>query len=852
MNRKGRREAPLAGIPVEISDLTMCQHIAIEGATGQGKTETTLKTILKQAVAQIIDLQGKYLRQRIEDIDAGYPVAVPFRAATLRIPALSIFLMDPKAMLAALARELGDELGQSANIRLLGTDTTNGEFTIDLLAGLTPQKALDLLKDAVIRGGGRGGDNQIWGDLATNVERAGLTLASVWQYTEEGYTYAIANNIAPYSFLFLRNVLFDPSKQMIPACLDDIERAVQSKNKRVIAMIADSAFYAEVDELLSERWLGLGGSDETKMGIRVNVMQHLSPICSIPAIAETFGAGYSKNMMTVREMWSPGMITASNVSSSTHGEPANVLNTFIKARFLTEADDREARFKTIGANAAAKLRKIHLHLFQEELGDLTSPATQRYIDLQMAAWPILRRVADEMIAQGKWPFGAELMANDQWEPLFGSGPQQSQFRRAKLWIDTEIDRVQMLLGPDQEITQEELEQLAAPEKFRERNNTAGLAREREKFTDAELTSAGGFFRGDAISMDQLLSRNQLGLEEVIAGMAQEEALLSTYIENLGAPASPGEQLLAIPPAIARSRMIFMIDEYTTLATPKLDTDSAKMARSKGLSWIIAFQTQATLEEAMPRVEVAYALLEQFRNRFILADESEKTPQMIRSLSGQVWVRDPKRSGKGLKEQSFEAKFLAKAGANDPSMPLFTRLDDFSQGLRGTSMHDAMEPDEFADALNEALSKGEPLGGMCAIARPLQMHAGTSFAKQADFETDRPESDGSKADRNNLAGFKRGEKHRVEDKEDERTNAPRRREDPILREEWAGNNLVFAHILVGRRPVVDLVNLDFDQDGEMARAKEMLGENQRLVNELNAREKARNERMAANAPFADAA
>lgn len=814
MNRKGDFDAPLRGAKAQISDLAMCQHIAVTGATGEGKSKTVFEPLLIQMFAFCVNtlIELSQLAFSGEAMEGDDLAAVHYRNPRWAVKMLSAFLVDPKGMLAVLAHEIGEQLGLSGNVRWIGPRVEDGEFTVDLFAGLVPQKAFDLLQDAVSRGTTT--SDKIWGDLAKNIERAALTLAHVWGYTPEGEHYARTTLVKPYSPVFLSDLIFDPTDTLISQLLGDIDAAVHAGNMRVRSLV-NELFISEVNLLLGKDWLG-GGGGETMYGIRINVQQHLSPLTSNPELRRTFGSGYSKNLMPLNQFWGLARFTASNVSETIYGEPAKVINTFLKSRFLTEADAREGRFAQKAVDAAKALREIHLHLFQQELADETALATKTYLAKQQAAWPILVGVARDLAPKGRWPYGQ----TPAGAPLFGPGPQQSQFRRAVRWIDRELDRIQPLLA--QPLSKFDLEDLHEPDRFAQSNTTNGFA----AATGALKTSmlAQGVFVGTSRSMHDLLGCDQLGLEDVIRGVREEEDMLATYIENLGAPASPNEGLIAIPKAIERIRMMFMVDEYTSMATRKLDGDSVKQARSKGLSWIAAWQTFDALAQALGSAEAAREFLDNLRTRIVLADESETTLQIIRNLAGQLPKRHQPRTNKAEAELPFE-ELLYHALADSNGSDLSLSVPRADPAYLDDRCAFTLEWDEKQLRLER--ERGDvALGVIDTLARPLAMNEGRSWANTPDFKSYRPINDGTEAGINALRAFDKAEKQSAEGKEADRFNAPTHQVDPITRKDWARNNRVAIFTLTGRRPVLDLADLDVNTKAILMTARRKLEDNQR--------------------------
>jgi hypothetical protein len=843
LNRRGHHDAPLRGTRMGFTDAAMCQHLLVTGATGQGKSWSIVEPLLMWAMGVSVKLQSKGLRQLVARLRTANCVKALARPEMLRqmhyrdplwmLASMSCFLVDPKGVFPGIVERLAQLMGQSQNVRRLGPK--KGEYIVDLLAGLTPQKALDLLQEAIERGATKTSD-KMWGELAKNIERAALALAQVWQHTDNGHAYANANRVMPYSYLFINDLIFDPQDEMIPRCLEDIWAAEAAGNVHVRALINDQ-FMREMRVLLGKDWLGAPAENETKMGIRINVQQQLSPIVANPDLAHTFGAGWADNVMTFDEFWTAGLFTVSNINEEIYGEPAIVINTLIKTRYLVEADVREARFQQAGEEAEKALREIHMHLFQTELADHSLQATQTYLALQAQAWPILRRVARDLLAQGAWAFGAQGVGTYQ-TPSFGPGLAQSQFNRARRFIRDDVERLNAILTQSggTPVSAQELETLKLPDVFRESQTTAGVAAAGGNLNAVALTNNLGFFKGTSRAMTDLLRSNQLGLEAVIEGVREEEELLATYIQNLGAPASPREGLPAVPKAITRARMMFMVDEYTSLATPRVDTEAAKKARSKALSLVFIFQTEATLEAALGSAEKKRALMENFRTRIVLPDEAPQTLQTIRELTDKTLVREAPRSHLGEVELPYEVA-LHTNGLSDPSVPLCqtpAALDQFCE---------AVPCSEIPAKRRRQVAATAPLGALADLAGPLGMNEGRSWVNEPDYTTNRPMMTGSDEDENRMISWRQSRKDQAESRESERLNSPRRQEEAFNRADWADNNRAYFYTLLGRRARRDLITLNTKHDRIIADTQALLEQNRQMVLALQA-ETARQQQKAA--------
>ncbi|PRZ56395.1 TraM-binding TraD/TraG-like protein [Paraburkholderia fungorum] len=837
LNSFGQNGQPIAGTICKITLNNTERHILITGGTGSGKTYR----ILTPLIIQDLEVRANMLIQAMKILSnrASYD---EFRPAEMFVNAFSMVLLDTKCAITKLGLNWATLAGQREHYRLIGPRA--GEFTLDILAGVSPQLAMDLI-EIVINGAAGGSKEKIWSTLAKQVSSAAATLAYAFQATDEGLIYAVANKIKPYSLKFIYEMLMDHRGGLIEKCIEAVMGAVERKDGKVMPFI-DSTLPSAIAFLVGESWMG-APAPETKMGVLVNIINLLSGIVAHPVLGMTFGSGGGENVISFEEFWgdpTQGAIISSNMSTDEFGSSAAILNSIFKMRGYLQATLRQKRFEQDALDAENYLRDDLLHLLREELLDESLEATRNYLAKQKAGWRIIKRFAAWFHnVQGDWPLYDEnrvfdakpnVAIDDAPEDvsMFGPGIKQAQYRRAKRWLDRLFQKHAGSNCPT--LSDAERALLDEPELYLTRAGVVGGGLSSKGDTSKRRRADDtGHFSGAERSLSELLGESQARVVACIRGLPTAENMLRQYINCAGAPACPSEGLPAVTKAIDRHPMRFVIDEYTnmvSLAAPGSgltdDKEFAKVARSTGVKIVIAFQSPATLEEAVGGKTMAESLTDNFRMKIFLPDETGQTFQIIKNLTGTV--KDYDQSKWALQRQEHDYRYAhvvredgwdaARDGHPDlvknPTIPSFEADGDwFVRGRTPVSVQPGELPKK--EDFTEAMFALAPFMGELGRVKGKDLKIYEKRSKYATINR------GDNEDAVNAE--KRGEEDKAENRDAERLAVNVRVIDPIDPTTWRGDNLAYFYGIIGDLAIQDLVDLDQDPMKPLNRVRAKLNQ-----------------------------
>lgn len=286
---------------VAISDLFL--NTIVLGGTGSGKT----RTILLPVITQLIKQQDK------QD--------------------LSLYVTDAKAVLwndvAAIAKKLGKP------IQVIGVG--ENEFGVDLLDGISPSFASDLIKPVMRQLGGAAGDS-FWPDMASNMMRHVFTVLRAWERTTGGLHYAESSSERPYSLVSAYRLALDA--QNIDGWMKQIEADILNCIENDFAAISDLAksdLYASLRYLRST-WPMI--AKDTRSGIESNITNALGNFEADVRLREKFASG-EKVDITIDECWG-NKITCVNLPDSELGNAGKIINVFLKTLLFNKAKLRQS------------------------------------------------------------------------------------------------------------------------------------------------------------------------------------------------------------------------------------------------------------------------------------------------------------------------------------------------------------------------------------------------------------------------------------------------------------------------------------------------------------------------------
>lgn len=663
---RGRMDAPYQGQQMRISTMDLRQHMLIFGGTGQGKTFSFIKPVLKQLLEirrvqrdRAIEMRSNHLAlpwERASILPKSQSIAT--RAAgefvwpwgikpsfdhyeEVNYPSdVSVLLTDGKAVFYHDVKQIIAERGLHKDFMVIGVDEAAGEVSVDLLDRIEPQTVADYLKSIASQAGG-GNDNDIWPNMAAELIRCCAVVARVFDRTDEGIAWIDAHKgERPYSLVFIYDLCVDRGP-LLSTVLNAIGRAEDDPN--LFPQIKDLYTVELFDAVkyLQEEWLTL--VQETKQGIMINIKDLLGGFSSNPKLRGSFAGASGKNQVSADEFW--GKISVTNLSTGDFGISGRIINVFIKILFMAEAQRRERETKAERSSLQDKFFRMFPSLSVvdatiEELSTLLAGASENlYTPTQHAdfnAYAAAAQVADDQLAEALMAAGVEL-------PMpTGSIKGDIAAKRA---LFAALDAKG--LG----------EAGQAAKKSAERA-LAALASASINFKEAHYDLAvRRVFLGDNRALDPRLFEKRI-IEGDTDGIVEDARKVDPSADHSNIVQKAHEiyhmwrvvhtRLDGLGEGAIREQMFFFGDEYQTLITidPKdgapSDSSFPNVARSTGVGLIIATQTYATLKLAVGE-DACKNFCGQFRTKIFLQVEEATTTEVLKDLAG-----------KTLRSQVFDA------------------------------------------------------------------------------------------------------------------------------------------------------------------------------------------------------
>lgn len=309
-----------------ISILDLCQHLIVEGGTGQGKTRTVLLPIIRQ----LFELQ-------------------------LRGFALKLLIFDAKAVLCDVVVRLAKQLGLPDDwLRVIGVEPH--EYQLDVLNGISPPVVSDIIGSVMRQrsNGGSSGDS-FWPDMAQKLIGDFAMVVLAWDHTQDGLKFAAANRQRPYSLATIAQMNSDNAflLRVLHAVVDAAKAEWGTLEPYLDITTRETIDY------LQTTWQEM--APQTKSGIQANITNCLNGFVVNPAMRATYGSGGGKNMMTVKDFWKYNHTV--RLSPLLYGSAARIVCILVKTLYEQEARRREA---------AGEMDETYGGLIIDEAGEIVS------------------------------------------------------------------------------------------------------------------------------------------------------------------------------------------------------------------------------------------------------------------------------------------------------------------------------------------------------------------------------------------------------------------------------------------------------------------------------------------------
>lgn len=300
---RGLLTGPKQGQSVKVAVSDLFQNTIILGGTGSGKTRSLLLPVVKQ----LINLQNK------RDI--------------------SLYVTDAKAVLWKDVAKIAKQLNK--NVQVIGVH--DNEMGVDLLDGISPSFAADLIKSVMRQLGGASSDS-FWPDMANNSIRHVLNVLRAWERTDGGIAYAEKTGERPYSLVSAYRLALNASK--VDGWMKDIEADILNCVDNQYSYIADLAkqdLYASLS-YLRDVWPNM--AKDTRSGIEANITNALGGFEADNRLREKFASG-EKSDITVNDFWG-SKITCVNLPEVELGNAGKIVNVFLKTLLFNAANKRQS------------------------------------------------------------------------------------------------------------------------------------------------------------------------------------------------------------------------------------------------------------------------------------------------------------------------------------------------------------------------------------------------------------------------------------------------------------------------------------------------------------------------------
>lgn len=320
----GDQEGPLPGQDMVLDKSAFYYHMAVIGATGEGKSTAVFRNVFRY---------------------------------WLSIAGQSAFVMDDKAELWRDIKATADRMGRGHAVRVIGTEPDM--YKVDLLAGLSPAKVVAILRST--RGSSSEGNAKFFEDQALDVIENFLVIASAVERTEEGRAWCEKTGRRIYSFGWVFSMMTREKEFAleIVKLLRIFERGGEDARRIMSEQLKDA-----IDSVWND-YLSYRRSDNPRKSIEQTAKLYFKTFCKNPAFRD-FAWGGGDKCFPIQEVFQDRIVCLA-LSQYEHGEAAKIVTVLIKAGFMNEAHLRQAR---IGEKGCQK--KSVLLLIDEAQSILTS------------------------------------------------------------------------------------------------------------------------------------------------------------------------------------------------------------------------------------------------------------------------------------------------------------------------------------------------------------------------------------------------------------------------------------------------------------------------------------------------
>ena len=615
MEKKGFIGAYRKDAQVYQSTLDLSQNTILFGATGTGKSRSTIIPFAKSIFQlksmylnnevnfnNVFDVRTNSLTQRA--VEEGY--LDEYKALPHNPTVISCAIMDIKSQLWKDLWPYAEKCYLQDTFAIIGAFENEGQYSIDLLNGLTPQKLTAFLSSMVSQMGGKD-ERDFWSESALNWIKAFSYVAHVYSRTPSGEQYMEEKLIKIWSLAFIYElVVLDSNQELFSKCIADIYMCHELQPERVADVLTTEFF--EAIQQIATKWKFM--AEETRSGIQANIDRMMANYSN--SALKPFLTGLGTNSIEVGELWNK--VVAFDLNMDDYGNAGKLVLLFVKTLINEEAVKRQVRFSKRQIQITDHFRKKYPNMLILETSPECVPL--EYLSSgEKRNGKTLADLQDEFIelavevqrdVDGHWATGEYLT---KLKEVANKGLENDDFLNPHVALAIKAVKV--------------AEEFFAREP-RFKSQLHGMA-----------------------SVNPIVFKKKSGATE--EENKQREYDLSLYYEY--------ENLKT---RISREHFFFICDEYQELITNDpsggcyTDANFPNISRSTNVKLYIATQTRAAFK-AKIGVEVMENFLSQMRSRIYLTNDDKETIEEMVTLAGEGDVFRNPHQGTFLKKDGAEQK-----------------------------------------------------------------------------------------------------------------------------------------------------------------------------------------------------
>ena len=348
-----------------MSVMDFSKNLIAFGATGGGKSELVVKPMVMNLAAlknetlkqnkdyeELFDLRINRLTNQA--IKVGY--LNEYKPLPHNPLSVGLTIMDSKAQ---LYKDLFSQL-QSLYLHeefiVFGAKEELGQYAIDVLASIGPNKLIDILKSLKTQMGGGSGEG-FFEIFPLEIIRRIANVAYVFARTRAGHEYMKKNKMKIWSLSFIFElVAADPKNYLLTQALFSIYEDIQFCPERLSDVLTPEVV-SSINYLLND-WQEM--VPETKTGLQANISMVMSPYNN--SALRTFMTGVGANMRSISDIY--GSISAFDLSTTEYQIGGKLIQLICKTLIMEEAVGRQVRFNS-------KILELN-HFFTEAYPELTT------------------------------------------------------------------------------------------------------------------------------------------------------------------------------------------------------------------------------------------------------------------------------------------------------------------------------------------------------------------------------------------------------------------------------------------------------------------------------------------------